>query len=57
MKVCFKIEFKSWEIVLNNVLLICILPSAGVRLWGSTGAKWQERLIVLVHVNQPHDGP
>jgi hypothetical protein len=57
MKVVFKIEFESWEIVLNNVLLICILPSAGVRLWGSTGAKWQERLIVLVHVNQPHDGP
>jgi hypothetical protein len=57
MKVCFNIEFKRWEILLKECAAICILPSAGVRLWGSTGAKWQERLIVLVHVNQPHDGP
>src|SRR4249920_3344155 len=32
-------EIKSWKIVLKNAPLICILPSAGVRLWGSTGAN------------------
>jgi hypothetical protein len=32
------------------------LPSAGVRLL-SNRREWQERLIVLVHVNQPHDRP
>jgi hypothetical protein len=57
MKVCFKIEFKRWEILLKECAAYLHLAIRRRTLMGFNRRDWQERLIVLVHVNQPHDGP